>query len=129
MIPKEQLQIKADKMNAYLQTRASSEPQDIIDRIELLAIMISESGGLLAEANYHRDTIIHSSIMNAVKEGYAEKLTPTALNKLVSSLAKEENYLAKVFDRINASATHQLDGLRSVLSYRKQEFATLSYGK
>lgn len=66
--------------------------------------------------------------MKALKEGYADQLTPSALNKFVNSLAKNENYLVNVFDRINASSTHQLDACRSVLSYRKVEFSTLSYG-
>ncbi len=126
---KQELQDKADAMNRYLQKPAGSEPNELIERIEFLSIMISQSGEYLATAKHLQDTVIHSSIMNAVKEGYTEKLSATALNKFVGSLAKEENYLVNQFDRINSSAVHMLDGLRSVLSYRKAEFSTLSYGR
>lgn len=127
MLSKEELKTKADKMNAFLQLEVGSEPQDIIVRLEKLSILISQSGECLADAKYIQDTVIHSAIMDTVKQGYIDKLSITTINKLVNSLAKEENYLVNVFDRINSAATHQLDGLRSILSYRKTEFSTLQY--
>lgn len=129
MIPKEKLQPKADSMNFYLQEKSSDEPNDIIDRINNLSILISQSGECLAAANYYKDTLIHSEIMKIMREGMVDKLSATALNKLVNALAKEESFLVNQFDRINSAAVHQLDGLRSILSYRKTEFATLSYQK
>jgi hypothetical protein len=127
MTPKETLTSKAENMHKFLQSKYSSEPNDLIERIELLSILMSESGELLADAKYYRDKLVNGEIMNALKNGYANQLTPSALNKFVASLAFEENLLVNQFDRINASATHQLDGIRSVLSYRKTEFSTLNY--
>lgn len=129
MLNKDELKTKAEKMNAYLQTSAGSEPNEIIERIEFLSIMISQSGECLAAAKYYRDALIHSELMKVIKEGYVDKLSATALNKLVNALAKDESYMVDLFDRINSAATHQLDGLRSILSYRKAEFSTLSYGR
>lgn len=123
----DELNLKAERMNAFLSEKMGSEPNDIIERIELLSILISQSGEFLADAKYLQDEIISSEIMKAIKAGYSETLSPTVLNKFVGSLAKKENYLVSIFDRINASATHQLDGCRSILSYRKTEFSTLSY--
>lgn len=127
MKSKEDLLKKAAAMQKYLEERPGQEPNDIILKIEMLSIMISEAGNLLADAKYLQDSVISSEIMKALKEGYQDKLTATGLNKLINSLAKEENYLVNLFDRINAAATHQLDGCRSILSYRKAEFSTLSY--
>ena len=129
MIPKEQLQDKADRMNKYLQEKASDEPNDIIDRINNLSVLISQSGEYLAAANYYKDALISSEIMRVMKEGIIDKLSMTAINKLVNSLAKEESFLVNQLDRINSAGVHQLDGLRSVLSYRKIEFSALSYIK
>ena len=129
MKPKEQLKEKAERFHQFLQSKFSKEPNDIIDRIELLGILISESGECLADAKYYRDKLINGEIMNALKAGYASQLTPSALNKFIASLAYEENLLVNMLDRINASATHQLDGLRSILSYRKTEFSSLNYTK
>ena len=129
MIPKIDLQNKADKMNQYLQDKPSDEPNDIIERINLLSVLISQSGECLAAANYYKDTLIHSEIMKIMREGMVDRLSATALNKLVNALAKDESFLVNQFDRINSAAVHQLDGLRSVLSYRKTEFSTLSYAR
>lgn len=129
MIAKDQLQSKAERMNAYLQEKPSDEPNDIIDRINNLSVLISQSGECLAAAQYYKDAIISSETMQVIKNGYVDKVSMTVINNLIKSLAKEENYLVNQFDRINATATHQLDGLRSILSYRKTEFSTLSYGK
>ena len=129
MIAKEQLQPKADAMNGYLQEKSGDEPNEIIDRIQNLSILVSQSGEYLAAAKYYHDSLIHSELMKAIREGYNDKLTASALNKLVNALAKEESFLVNQFDRINSSATHQLDGLRSILSYRKTEFSSLNYTK
>lgn len=126
---KEQLTEKAEKFHSFLQAKYSKEPHDIIERIELLGILISESGECLAEAKYMRDKLINGEIMNALKNGYTNQLTPSALNKFISSLAYDENLLVNMLDRINAAATHQMEGLRSILSYRKTEFSALNYTK
>lgn len=129
MIPRDKLQAKADSMTAYLNEKSGSEPNDIIERIELLSVLISQSGEYLAAAKYYQDALVHSEIMKTIKEGYSDKLTATALNKLINSLAKDENYLVNQFDRINSAAGKQLEGLRSILSYRKTEFSTLGFIK
>jgi len=127
MILKDQLQPKADAMNAYLQEKANDEPHDIIERINNLSILISQSGEYLAAANYYKDTLIHSEIMKIMREGMVDRLSATALNKLVNALAKDESFLVNQFDRINSAGVHQMDALRSVLSYRKTEFSSLNY--
>ncbi len=123
----EELNSKAEKMQAFLQIKGGSEPNDIIDRIEKLNILMAESGELLSVAKYNQDQVISSEVMKVIKEGYSEKLSAMTLNKFITALAKEQNYLVNVFDRINASAVHQLDAARSVLSYKKTEFSTLNY--
>lgn len=114
-------------MNAYLQEKANDEPNDIIERINNLSILISQSGEYLAAANYYKDTLIHSEIMKIMREGMVDRLSATALNKLVNALAKDESFLVNQFDRINSAGVHQMDALRSVLSYRKTEFSSLNY--
>lgn len=126
-LTKDQLTAKAREMNLILLKESASEPNDLIDRIEKLSALISESGECLADAKYILDSLVHSEIMKAIKEGYNETLSATTLNQFIKALAKEENYLVNSFDRINSAAVHQLDGCRSILSYRKTEFATLSY--
>lgn len=124
---KEQLIEKAKGMNLVLVTQSASEPNELIERIEKLSALISESGECLADAKFIQDSLIHSEIMKVVITGYVDKLSTMTLNQFIKALTKEENFLVNSFDRINSAAVHQLDGCRSILSYRKTEFATLSY--
>ena len=118
---KEQLTESATKMQSYLEKRAGSEPNDLIDRADNLAILIAKSGQCLASAKYLQDTVVNGAILEALQKAYEERLSPSTINKFVTSAAKEFNYLVNWFDRINSAAVHQLDGVRTVISYRKAE--------
>lgn len=116
------LHVKAENMQNFLEEKYDSrDAEKLIKRMEVLQILIAESGRCLADAKWYQDKMINSSIMESIKRAYEEKLSPSTINKFVATSAKEYNYLVNVFDRINASATHQNDSLRSILSYRKSE--------
>lgn len=108
-------------MQAYLETPVGDDPQGLIDRTELLTILIAKSGQCLAEAKYIQDQLINEGLMSAIGQELDKKLSPSLITKFVSSNAKDINYLVTWADRINAAATHQLDGLRSIISYKKAE--------
>jgi len=118
---KEQLTESATKMQGYLEKKAGSEPNDLIDRAENLAILIAKSGQCLASAKYLQDTVVNGAIMEALQKAYEERLSSSTINKFVQSAAKDFNYLVNWLDRINATATHQLDAIRTIISYRKSE--------
>jgi hypothetical protein len=117
----EQLKQKAETMQSFLETKSGSEPNDLIERMEDLSVLIAESGKCLADAKYFQDGVVNGAILEALKKAYEEKLSPSTINKFVTTAARDTNYIVALFDRINAAAVHQLDGLRSILSYRKSE--------
>lgn len=109
------------KMQAYLESPVGQEPAELLERIEFLMIMVAKSGQLLAEAKFQQDGLINAGLLQAMEDGLDKKLSPSLITKFVSSNAKEINYLVNWADRINASATHQLDAIRSIVSYKKAE--------
>jgi hypothetical protein len=115
------LETSLSKMQTFLETAAGDEPQDLLDRIEHLHILIAKSGQLLAQAKFIQDDLINKGILQAINDGLDKRLTPSLINKFVSSGAKNINYLVSWADRINAAATHQLDGIRTIISYKKAE--------
>lgn len=121
MLTKEQLHEKGTKMQSFLEGKFGNEPADLLKRIELLSVLIASSGQCLADAKYLQDNIINGTIMDALQKAYEERLSPSTINKFVTSAAKEFNYLVNWFDRINATATHQLDAVRTMVSYKKSE--------
>lgn len=118
---KEELHKIAENMQVYLETETGPEPQHLIDRMELLNLLIAKSGQCLAEARYIQDQLINAGLLNAIGEGLENKLSPSLINQFVKSNAKDVNLLVNWFDRINAAATHQLDSLRTIISYKKAE--------
>lgn len=124
----EELMVKAKRFQTFLETRPGQEPDQLLERMELLAILMAQSGQCLAEAKYHQDQVINGEIGQAIDRAFSEKLSASTINQYVKSAAKDYNYLVNWLDRINASATHQLDALRTIISYRKTEFNALNYG-
>lgn len=117
----EELKDIAANMQVFLETKPGSEPNDLIDRAENLAVLIAKSGHCLADAKYIQDMVVNGAIMDALKKAYDERLSASTINKFVTTAAKEQNYLVTLFDRLNSAAVHQLDGIRTVISYRKAE--------
>ena len=119
----QQLRDKAEKMTLFLEERCGTDqPSLIMDRIEKLNVMLIQSGECLADAKYHQDQIIHSTITKALTEAYHDKLSATLIKDFVRSTAKDYNYLVTMFDRINSACVHQIDSLRSVLSFIKAQY-------
>lgn len=108
-------------MQEYLEKPYKADPDELIERINYLGIMISQSGQCLADAKYYQDTIVNGVIMEAIQKAYEEKLSASTINKFVTTAAKDQNLLVNTFDRINASAVHQLDAIRTIISYKKSE--------
>ncbi len=121
MLNREQLTEKAEKMQLYLEQKPGSEPNDLIERAENLSVLIAQSGQCLADARYLQDTVVNGAIMEALQKAYEERLSPSTINKFVTTAAKDTNYLVNLFDRLNSAAVHSLDGVRTILSYRKAE--------
>ena len=118
---RDELKAKAQRMQDYLTEVPPEDPNAILNRINDLGILIAKSGHYLAEAKYIQDSIVNGAIMDAIHKSYEERLSASTINKFVQTAAKDANYLVNWFDRINSAAVHQLDGLRTTISYRKAE--------
>lgn len=117
----ESIKEKAAKMQSFLEQQSGSEPNELIDRTEKLNILVAQSGKMLADAEWYRDELVNGAIIKAIKDSMEEKLSATILNQYIKTTARDYNFLVKWIDRINATATHQLDSIRTVISYRKAE--------
>jgi hypothetical protein len=117
----EDLKIKADKMQSFLEQKAIDQEEGLIDRLELLQVLLAQSGNYLAEAKYLLDQRKNDSITQSLKDALAGDWSTTIIHKKIDALCREENFLVNRFDRINSSAVHQIDALRSILSYRKAQ--------
>lgn len=117
-------------MQTYLELIPSDDTAELSDRIKTLAVFQARSGYLLAEAKKTLSEKKKSEIVNTIlaiaKENY---LSAKAQNALVDSIATDEQFIVDWLDRINAACKHQLDAVRSLLSFEKEVFRTTHYGQ
>jgi hypothetical protein len=125
----EKLLEEAEKMQNYLEVECSDNIAEVIERIRTLSVYLARSGSMLAEAKrIHRRKVtseIANTIIAIAKENY---LSAKAQNALVNAIAEDEAFLVDKLDRINSSCVHQIDALRSILSYEKESLKLNSTG-
>ena len=109
------------QMSDYLNITCSNNAAEIQDRISVLSVYLFRSGEMLADAKKElrrkKSEEIQNTILNIARENC---LSAKIQNALLDSIAEDESYLVDKLDRLNASCTHQLDALRTLLSYEKE---------
>ena len=98
-------------------------PQDmplLIKHLDLIDILMAQSGRMLADAKYYQDAIKNAAILKSLSDEYSS-LSQSAKNEFIKTEAKDQNYMVNWLDRINASAVHIKDSIRTIISYRKKE--------
>ena len=125
----ENLLKEADGIQGYLEIECSENPAEVMERIHTLSVFMARSGNMLAEAKriYRRkiSSEIATTIINIAKENY---LSATAQNALVSAIGEDEAFLVDKLERIHRSCIHQIDALRSILSYEKENMRITKTG-
>jgi uncharacterized protein YpuA (DUF1002 family) len=100
----------------------SEDAEEAVSRGNDLAAYISRTGKLLADAKYHLNEKKKSDVFEVLEKTAKQAgATATAINAIVNSLCKEEQYLVDWSDRCNRAATHQLDWCRTLISKAKAE--------
>ena len=113
---------EAQQIQDYLDITCSENPEEVLERIRAIMPYISRTAFMLAEAKKalrrKKASEISNTIINIAKE---QCLSAKVQNTLIDSIAEEEAYLVDWLDRLNAAATHQVDALRSILSYEREQ--------
>lgn len=111
----------ADEIQSFLQIDVTNNPEEIIERISKLMVYMALSGEMLSDAKKilraKKTEQINQTIIKIAKESC---LSASVQNALLDSICSEESHLVDYLERINKSATHQLDACRSLLSYEKE---------
>ena len=116
------LTTEAANIQAYLDITTSNDPIELTERLSALMTYMSRSGEMLAKAKKmlrtKKTSEINKTIIAIAKQ---EHLSASVQNALLDSICEEESCLVDWIDRINRTCTHQIDGIRSLLSYVKEE--------
>lgn len=117
------------EIDSFLNITCSEQLEEVVLRGNDLAVYVARSGKLLADAKYHLNEKMKDEVFETIREaGKQAKATSTAVNQIIKSLCKNEQYLVDWCERVNRSATHQLDWCRTLISKAKEEMKyTSSY--
>lgn len=112
---------EATKIQARLDEPIPNEVELVLEIGSELSAIISRTGEMISDAEYHRDTFKQSEIMATLKDKAKAALPPSILKEFLNTACKDYNHLCKWCDRLNATATHQLDWCRTLVSNAKSE--------
>jgi len=90
-------------------------PTGLVDDLDYRCQWLARSAELVADAQWYVDQA-QGHAADGIETG-----TPWSLAKiLIESKTADESRLLKLAERLNATLTHQIDSIRSVLSFEKQ---------
>jgi len=125
----EELRIEAKIIQAYLDITVSDNHEEMAERLASLMAYLSRTGEMLAKAKKilraRKTSEINDTIISIAK---AAHLSASVQNALLDSICEEESYLVDWIERLNKACTHQMDGLRSLISYEKEEMRLRNTG-
>jgi len=109
-------------IDAFLNITMSEQVEEAVQRGNDLAVYIARSGKLLADAQYHLNEKMKEEVFETLQKTAKQAgATATAINAIIKSLCKQEQYVVDWCERVNRSATHQLDWARTLISKAKVE--------
>ncbi|MBR8720174.1 hypothetical protein IX307_001402 [Bacteroides pyogenes] len=120
--PKNQILAELNEIDGFLNITMSENPEEAVVRGNDLAAYVARTGKMLADAKYHLNEAKNSEVMETLREAAKNaKATAKAVNALIDSLCREEQYLVDWCERANRTATHQLSWCVTVISKAKEE--------
>lgn len=109
-------------IDSYLNITMSEDVQEAVLRGNDLAVYIARSGKLLADAKYYLNGKKKSEVFNTLRETASRAgATAKAVNAIIDSLCKDEQYLVDWADRVNRACVHNIDWCRTIVSKQKEE--------
>ena len=117
------------EISDYLNIACSNNPQEIQERISTIMVYMMRTGEMLANAKKmlrkKKSDDIQTTIIRIAKENC---VSAKIQNALLDSIAEDEAFLVDKLDRLNASCVHQLDALRTLLSFEKESLRLTKTG-
>jgi small nuclear ribonucleoprotein (snRNP)-like protein len=124
----EQIKGELEQIDAFLNITCSEQVEEVVERGSTLAVYIARSGKLLADAKHHLDERMKSEVFETLKTTARKAgATSKAVNAIIDSLCRDEQYMVTWCDRVNRAATHQLDWCRTLIAKAREEMRITNY--
>jgi hypothetical protein len=116
-------QTKYEAMLKFLEQPLNKEYDALMSRMEHLGILLARAGDYMTEAAYKIDEVV--DIECKVNLELLDKYSASTFNMMIKAKAKDWNKLKLGFERCCSSAVHQIDAIRTILSFEKAKLQLL----
>lgn len=89
----------------------------LLGRLGKLGILLAKSGEYLTECQYQIDSVIDTECQVNIE--LLDKFTASTFNMMIKTKARDWTRLKTGFEKCNSTAVHQIDAIRSMLSFEK----------
>jgi hypothetical protein len=114
---------KYEAMLKFLEQPLNKEYDALMSRMEHLGILLARAGDYMTEAAYKIDEVV--DIECKVNLELLDKYSASTFNMMIKAKAKDWNKLKLGFERCCSSAVHQIDAIRTILSFEKAKLNLL----
>lgn len=118
----EAIEAELCEMQAFLESEYTADNTAALSsRLILLTQHMSRSGKLKADAEHHYHKVYTGSVMSSLKSLAESSMSVSMVNEYVKSMCGSYKHLITWADRVNRSCTHQIDSIRTLISFAKSE--------
>lgn len=110
-----------EEMQSFLETTASDNPKELIERLTDINVYLARSGKLLADAKAFQDEVTANVYVSHIE--FLSHVPATVAIKFVAAQSVTANQLVTWLDRINRTLVHAGDNIRTQISFAKQDMA------
>lgn len=110
-----------EEMQSFLETTASDNPKELIERLTDINAYLARSGKLLADAKAFQDEVTANVYVSHIE--FLSHVPATVAIKFVAAQSVTANQLVTWLDRINRTLVHAGDNIRTQISFAKQDMA------
>ena len=123
ILSKEQILENLALFQSQIDDKLVDDLNVIVEQLTIAESVMVNSGKMLADAKFHLNEAMHSDTIKTLKDlaSQSKIITSTAVNQIIKSLCRNEQYLVDWCDRLNRSSTHRADLARSIISKQKAE--------
>lgn len=118
-----------NEVQRILETPCSDIPELIQERGSELAVRLSRSVVMLADAKYILNERKETELLKILDEINKHKYSSKIQNALLDSICKKEKYLVDLLERQNAAITHNIDWCRTLMSNARAEMQMTGFQK
>lgn len=121
---------EAQQIQDYLEILCGGTPEEVLVRIATISVYMARTSQMLADAKKIVSELKRSGVAKQVigMLGRGIPLSATTQKAIIDGLAVDEQYMVDWIERLNRTCTHQIDALRSVLSYEKEQLRITKTG-